>query len=1068
MTAQDKTKRELITELTESRQRIAQLEQSLALARKRAAGYEAEETFKAIVEAFEGFIYVCSSNHEIEFMNERFIQWIGRNPIGEKCYQVINEFEHICPWYAVGTLQHRETKRRELHSPKDGRWYHSASTPIHHRDGRVSYMATLEDVTESKQAQEALRESEQRFGALFESPYTVMLIIDPETGRIEDASPGACIFYGYSRDDLRQRKIFEINTLPPEAIFERMRMARLQQCRHLDFQHRLASGELRDVEVCSSPITVGGRTLLLCIINDITGSKRTQTALWESAERYRKLFDTAPIAILEDDFSQVQARFDQLRSSGVEDFKAYFENHPEEVAFCASLVKKPEVNQETATLFQAPAKEDIPRDLTPYLEQESWNAVREAFAALAEGKTRFEGEVALLTLAGEKKTLAFRVSVSERHEEAPGRLLVSLIDITERKRAEQQLEKSVSLLRSTLEATNDGILVVSKDKRIVAFNQRLLDMWRVPANVAATRDAQEAIAFALTDLRNANTFRDHLGRFLDCDESDGLEVLEFHDGRVFECYSRAQRVGEQMIGRVLSFRDVTDRKRSEEALRESEQRNRLLIEESPVGIVLVQDRKLTYANPAALAMFGYADPGRALGRPAEDFFAPEERKRIEQLRRDRVAGKPIPHSLDVKGIKEDGGALDLALWPREINHLGRPTTLAFIADRTEANNLWMQLLHSQKMEAIGTLAGGIAHDFNNLLTVILGYSELIISEKSEDDREYEDLKKIIDAGRTAGEMVQQILAFGRKTDTKLSPLNLNRQVDRLRKMLSRLIPRTIQVQISLDQDLPTVNADHAQINQILMNLAVNAMDAMPDGGNLTIETKLVDLDEEYCRSHVGSSAGPHALLLVSDTGIGINKASMDRIFEPFYTTKNPGEGTGLGLAMVYGIVKSHGGHISCQSERGFGTTFKIYLPVHQIETEVDEEASPEFAYSGTGTILLVDDEAYVRDLGRRVLEKEGYNVITAANGHEAVEAYKAKGATISLVILDLIMPVMDGKHCLEEILKADPEAKVLIASGCSPDHAPREVMESGKGFIGKPLNMEKLLKTLRNVLNEAS
>ena len=371
------------------------------------------------------------------------------------------------------------------------------------------------------------------------------------------------------------------------------------------------------------------------------------------------------------------------------------------------------------------------------------------------------------------------------------------------------------------------------------------------------------------------------------------------------------------------------------------------------------------------------------------------------------------------------------------------------------------------MEAIGTLSGGIAHDFNNLLTVILGYSELIISEKDKKDRDYEDLRKVIHAARSAADMVQQILAFSRKSETKLRPLNLNRQVEQLRKMLSRLIPRTIEVQINLDPDLPAVNADHAQIDQILMNLAVNARDAMQDGGKLTIETGLIFLDEEYCRYHVEASVGAHALLTVSDTGIGIDKASMDRIFEPFYTTKKPGEGTGLGLAMVYGIVKSHGGHIACYSDLGVGTTFKIYLPVHQVEMEVDVETSQGFSAFGTGTILLVDDEDFIRDLGKRVLEKAGFNVVTASNGREAIEIYKARGRKISLVILDLIMPEMDGKQCLKELLKINPGAMVLVASGYSASDPTKEALESGaKGFVPKPFNVRQLLQTVRKVLDE--
>ena len=316
-------------------------------------------------------------------------------------------------------------------------------------------------------------------------------------------------------------------------------------------------------------------------------------------------------------------------------------------------------------------------------------------------------------------------------------------------------------------------------------------------------------------------------------------------------------------------------------------------------------------------------------------------------------------------------------------------------------------------------------------------------------------------------MVQQILAFSRKTETKPRPINLNKQVEQLKKMLSRLIPKTIEVEISLDSGLPTVNADPAQIEQVLMNLAVNARDAMPNGGRLLIETQTVLLDEKYCRLHLEASQGRHALLVVTDTGVGIDRTTMDRIFEPFYTTKKPGQGTGLGLAMVYGIVKSHGGHITCESELGRGTTFKIYLPAHQAEGEADVTISGEFSALGTGTILLVDDEEFVRSLGQRILEKAGYTVITATNGQEAVEIYKEKGNQISLVILDLIMPVMDGNQCLEEILRLDPRARVLIASGYSPDGTIRETLEGGaKGFVGKPYNLKQLLKTVRDALNE--
>ena len=281
-----------------------------------------------------------------------------------------------------------------------------------------------------------------------------------------------------------------------------------------------------------------------------------------------------------------------------------------------------------------------------------------------------------------------------------------------------------------------------------------------------------------------------------------------------------------------------------------------------------------------------------------------------------------------------------------------------------------------------------------------------------------------------------------------------------------MIPRTIEVQIDLASDLPTVNADPAQIDQILMNLAVNARDAMPNGGKLAIETKAVVLDDEYCSTHIEASRGLHALLTVSDTGTGIDRASSDHIFEPFYTTKEPGQGTGLGLAVVYGIVKSHGGHITMHSEPGVGTTFKIYLPAHQVPAEPDVPTYAHFSALGTGTILLADDEEFVRSLGERILEASGYKVLTARDGQEAIEIYRQKRDEISLVILDLIMPVMDGKQCLDEILKVNPQAKVLIASGYSPDGATKDILASGaKGFVNKPYDIDQILRSVRQALD---
>jgi nitrogen-specific signal transduction histidine kinase/CheY-like chemotaxis protein len=419
-------------------------------------------------------------------------------------------------------------------------------------------------------------------------------------------------------------------------------------------------------------------------------------------------------------------------------------------------------------------------------------------------------------------------------------------------------------------------------------------------------------------------------------------------------------------------------------------------------------------------------------------------------------------------VTRTGKFVEVGVWDTEINYVGKRSLVVFVVDVSESKKLRSQLLQAQKMEAVGALAGGIAHDFNNLLTVVLGYSELIISEKDEKDPDYEDLSKIIYSARTATDLVRRILAFSRKTEARLGPVDLNNQVELLQKMLSRIISKNIKIDLNLDPDLPTIYVDGSQIDQVLMNLSLNARDAMAEGGTLTIETGTVLLNESYCQSHIEAQQGLHVLLTVRDTGVGIDEDSLERIFEPFFSTKKPGEGTGLGLAMVYGIVKRHGGHIICDSKPGFGSLFSIYLPVvHQVVSDAETQESEEFSALVSGTILWVDDEELVRLLGKRILEKEGYTVITAENGLDAIDIFREQKDEISVVVLDLIMPVMDGKKCLHEILQIDGKAKVLIGTGFSPDAVTKETLEAGAtGFVQKPYDFKKLLQVLQDVLGQ--
>jgi two-component system, cell cycle sensor histidine kinase and response regulator CckA len=512
--------------------------------------------------------------------------------------------------------------------------------------------------------------------------------------------------------------------------------------------------------------------------------------------------------------------------------------------------------------------------------------------------------------------------------------------------------------------------------------------------------------------------------------------------------------------------EITTRKRTEEALKESEQQYRALFEDSIDGVYSVlRDGTITDANTAFCGLFGYTT-AEMIGKDIRELYLdPADRAKFQN----EIEKNGFVKDYEIKFQKRNGTEVDCLI--SSSVHFGKDGGITgyrgILRDLTARKALQRQLVQAQKMEAIGTLAGGIAHDFNNLLQVVLGYSELVLADEGLPDHLRSDLGRVLLAGKNGSDLVQRLLTFSRKSETKPLNLDLNQRIRQTEKFLQRTIPKMIDIELILADDLDRIHADPIQMDQVLMNLAVNAKDAMPDGGKLTIETSNVFLDEEYTRAHLGAKPGEYVLLSVTDTGRGINRETLSHIFEPFFTTKEAGKGTGLGLAMVYGIVKQHSGYITCYSEPDEGTTFKIYFPAIEMEMNLDVATTGIMPAFGTETILLVDDEELVRDLGKRILERSGYTVLTAANGKKALDLYKRERDKISLVILDLIMPEMGGKQCLEELLRIDPKARVLIASGFAADGQTRKAVEIGaRGFVDKPYNMKGMLKAVREVLDQ--
>jgi len=524
---------------------------------------------------------------------------------------------------------------------------------------------------------------------------------------------------------------------------------------------------------------------------------------------------------------------------------------------------------------------------------------------------------------------------------------------------------------------------------------------------------------------------------------------------------RAQLAQKQKHEEAMQH-EIEERKRTEEALQIKES----VVASSINGIAIADlSGVLTYVNAAVLKLWGYDHEGELLGKKTLEFWSEEEQAKqawqatvnvgswTGELVAKKKDGSPFHVQTATALVKDDTGKT--------------MAVMGSFSDLTERKALEKQFLQAQKMEAVGTLAGGIAHEFNNLLQVTMGFSELLLLQKKETEQEYADLQKINQAARAGRDLVHRLLTFSRKTESNQRPINLNQQIRHVQEIVSRTIPRMIKIDAKLADPLAPINADPGQIEQLIMNLAVNARDAMPEGGKLTIRTECVTLDDAYCRTHSNAKPGLYVLLSISDTGTGMDKKTLEHIFDPFFTTKEVGRGTGLGLSVVYGIVQQHGGHIKCESEQGTGTTFQIYFPAIEDHEDSSGKSAPTADIpGGTETVLLVDDEDFVRELGEQVLGRCGYKVLAAKTGKEALEIYRKEERNIALVILDLIMPEMSGRQCIRKLLKLNPALKILVASGYASDGTPREALDLGaKGFVSKPFNVAQLLQQVRQVLD---
>jgi PAS domain S-box-containing protein len=627
------------------------------------------------------------------------------------------------------------------------------------------------------------------------------------------------------------------------------------------------------------------------------------------------------------------------------------------------------------------------------------------------------------------------------------------------KEAERRLRESEERYRSVFGEASDGIFIMSADGKIIEVNESFARMHGY--------SAVELMRMNIRDLDTHETSKmipERMRRLL-AGEILAVEVEHHHkDGHTFPLEVTANLIsigGEPFI--QCFHRDITERRRAEENLKQTIRLTQVLLDAFPCVALLLRPRtREIIASNAAAVKVGAVPGARCYSTwgqredPCPWCLAPVvwDTGKEQHLVIDDAGTRWDSHWIPVSEDLYMHFAFDITDQKRA---------------ETEKEKLQAQLQQAMKMEAIGRLAGGVAHDFNNLLTVITGYSELLLQKIGKESPMHREVEEIKRAGERAASLTQQLLAFSRKQIIEPKVVHLDHLVAETHKMLTRLIGENITLQATTGKSLGSVKIDPGQFQQILMNLVVNARDAMPGGGKIVIETASVDLDEGYCALHPYVKPGRFVMLAVSDTGTGMSDEVKAHIFEPFFTTKEIGSGTGLGLATTYGAVHQAGGTIEAHSEVGLGTTFKIYLP--RVEEQVIEPVNDDRTTDlpgGTETVLIVEDESILRDLCVRILEQLGYRVLQARNGAEAIAKVQGYGDRIDLLLTDVVMPGMNGGELATQLVLHNPEMKVLFTSGYTEDVISHHgVLAEGVSFIGKPYTPSALARKIRGVLEEA-
>ena len=1039
---------------------------------------ESEAKFRLVVEKSTDLISIVAADGTIHFENpsvERLMGWTPEELIGKNGFDFVHPDDVVeARRLLTSGIANPPTNTAEMRlRHKDGSYkmFEAASSQVVENGRTIGLIINFRDIQDRRRQEDSLRTSEERYRQLFERNLAGVFVSDVD-GTLIDCNDSFAHIFGY-RDRTealcQPASQFYVSGSARSDFIAKLRRTKFltnheYRCRRKDGSSFWVLENVALLEGID-----GGPDRIQGTLIDITERKEAEEALVESESKFRAVADTASSAIYihnGKNFLYVNRASEEITGYAASELIAM------PVANIVHPDDKPLVMQRSISRLQGSV--DDPRyEFRIIRKDRSYRWLDFSGTAVT-----FEGETAVLATA---------------------------FDITERKRSER-LQNALYRIAEASHSVRDLQQFYGEIHRIVGelmyannLYVALYDPWAETLTYPYYVDELDEPPTGTLPLGKGRTeFVLRTGRpilltpekFEQLAHAGEMELVgsacvdwigvPLKDGSktfgviVVQSYNERVRYGDRDL-EILNFvsQQVSSailRKKSEDALRDSEAQYRSMVQSAVYGIYRSSPEDyFLEVNPAMVRMLGYDSAHDLLRlRISSDIYS-DATERAMLI--DRYKSTGVMENVEVRWKRKDGKLITVRLSGRAVVKAdGTPDYFEMIAeDVTERRALEEQLRQSQKMEAVGRLAGGIAHDFNNLLTVIKGYSDLLLEEFKPADPLRSEVDEIRKAADRAASLTRQLLAFSRQQVLAPKVLDLNSVVGNMDRLLHRLIGADIDLQTSLARDLGRVKADPGQIEQVIMNLAVNARDAMPKGGKMTIETANVLLDDHYALEHIGAQAGSYVMLAVTDNGMGMSESVRQRIFEPFFTTKEVGKGTGLGLSTVYGIVKQSGGYIWVYSEIGVGSTFKVYLP--RVDAPADAAAQKLSSYTthaGTETVLLVEDEDGVRALVRQVLSKHGYTVLEARHGGEALlhcERFKEK---IDLLITDVVLEQMSGPELAQRLVVLRPDLKILYVSGYTDDAIIHQgVLQQGTAFLQKPFTTDALARKIRAILDDS-